>query len=796
MNRWGSPAAAAYRHVREGPTLVDAWALLSWLALAALGLVLATAARATTIGINSALVATVELLPASAALAVLGAAQVVYGVLLVVTPIVLIWTRHVAVLLRSALGLGLAPLAFGYVETTFALSAVSPYRSAYSAFIVGTGWPPTSALAAYTGAVVAASPAVPRRWRRALWSLLAVLALQRVVTATSAPLDVVLAIAVGGVVGSALLLVLGRHATILTDDGVQAALERAGLTVDHVEEVRGERRGQVFRAIGPLSGAVRVKVIDEYDWRADRLHRAYRRVRLRDVGEQPGAGSPMRAVVTEAMLELLANTRGVRTPLVRAVARAPGGEVLLASDDIDGSPLSEVPDAALTDELLLRCWQEVARLREAGLAHHEMNLRHVVLDKDDGIWLRDLGHGEAAAGGGSLAGDVAELLAATAVRVGPVRAVAAAARALGTGALAEALVRLVPAALSPSTQSALRAAPGGLQPLIDEVCRITGISEPRFLPIERVTPRTMIMTGALVAAAYLLTPQLTHVPDMVEAVRSADVEWLPAVLLASAATYVGAALGLAGGTPGRIPVLEALGVALASSFVATFTPPGVGQVGLNVRYLQKRGFAAPVAVTASAAKEGAVLVAHVLLLVLVAVWAGRTGVLSAELHRLPPVGTVAAIAGAALVVLGAVAATPPFRRFLRDSVLPAVRTSMEAMRDVLGSPAKLATLFSGVLLLPLGYAACLYCSLRAFGGDASPAAVGLVSLTAGTVATATPIPGGLGAVEAVLLAALTGLGIVSPVALATVFLYRVATFWLPIVPGAAAFRLLTRRQLL
>ena len=54
-------------------------------------------------------------------------------------------------------------------------------------------------------------------------------------------------------------------------------------------------------------------------------------------------------------------------------------------------------------------------------------------------------------------------------------------------------------------------------------------------------------------------------------------------------------------------------------------------------------------------------------------------------------------------------------------------------------------------------------------------AVVLVSLTAGTVAAAAPTPGGIGAVEAVLLASLTGLGIPS---------------------GAWAFRSLTARSIL
>ena len=59
-----------------------------------------------------------------------------------------------------------------------------------------------------------------------------------------------------------------------------------------------------------------------------------------------------------------------------------------------------------------------------------------------------------------------------------------------------------------------------------------------------------------------------------------------------------------------------------------------------------------------------------------------------------------------------------------------------------------------------------------------------------------PTPGGVGAVEAVLLAALTGVGVPSGSALAAVVLYRLATFWLPILPGFAAFRIFTARGVL
>jgi uncharacterized protein (TIRG00374 family) len=192
----------------------------------------------------------------------------------------------------------------------------------------------------------------------------------------------------------------------------------------------------------------------------------------------------------------------------------------------------------------------------------------------------------------------------------------------------------------------------------------------------------------------------------------------------------------------------------------------------------------------------AVVVVHLLLVVIFAVWVGSADALQGEWEKLPAAGTVLAVLGAVLGVLGLVVASPVARRRFRTSVRPAIRDTISAMAEVAASPAKMAMLFVGVALLPLGYATCLYFAVQALGGGASFPAVALVFLTVGALATAAPTPGGVGAVEAVLLAALTGVGIPPPQALAAVFLYRLATFWGPIAPGLVSFRWLTAREVI
>lgn len=784
-------APPLYVDVRHRRSFRDARAGFGWLIVFVAGLLFATIAGSTAGGIADDVQHGIGRLPRSVFEVVLVLVQVTYISVLVVTPIVLLIMRRFALLARGALALSLAPLAFWLVQLLPQVpSSAVDVEDAVD--LTKVSWPPTGVLAGCTALAVTTTASLRRPWRRAVWFLLGLLIVLRVVTSASAPIDVVLAIGVGGVVGSAIMIALGRTAGQLTPHGARATLAESGLTLADVPEQRDEVRW-TFRGRAD-DGPVDIRVLEEHGWGTARLDQAYRRLRWRDVGEATVDPDPLRLVTTEAMTLLLAASRDVRVPTVRAVATAPRGESLLAVDAVDAVLLSDLDD--LSDDVLDGAWSQVARLHDAGIAHRELDLTRLAIDDAGDVWVVDLDHGQPAATSALLAWDVSALLAATFAVVGAERAVAAASRTLGDDALVRALPRLAPGSLSNRTRAAVKAA-GGIAPLVDEVRRVTGAEEPDFQAVARFKPRTLVAAAFLAIAVYFLAPQFADIPRSVEALGGADPWWAGAVLLASAATYVGAALGLAGGTPGRVPVGEAASVALASSFVATFSPPGVGQVGLNIRYLQKRGFATPVAVSSSAAKETAVLVVHLVLLSTFAVIAGSTGALTDELHKLPPLEVVLAVVAGVLVLAGIALAVPRVRRLLRSWLVPAVRSSVDAMRIVVSSPVKLVTLLLGVSLLPLGYAFALYFSVRAMGVDSTTfVAVALVSLTAGAVATAAPTPGGVGVVEAVLLASLTGIGVPSGPALAAVLLYRVCTFWLPIVPGFAAFRVLTRRSIL
>jgi uncharacterized protein (TIRG00374 family) len=107
----------------------------------------------------------------------------------------------------------------------------------------------------------------------------------------------------------------------------------------------------------------------------------------------------------------------------------------------------------------------------------------------------------------------------------------------------------------------------------------------------------------------------------------------------------------------------------------------------------------------------------------------------------------------------------------------------------------LVSLISSVLLNIL-YIISFYASLKAFNADVSFFTIAFVYLAGATIGQAAPTPGGIGAVEATLVAGLTATGVPSALALSGVLLYRIVTFYIRVLPGWFAFVDLQRKNLI
>ncbi len=183
-------------------------------------------------------------------------------------------------------------------------------------------------------------------------------------------------------------------------------------------------------------------------------------------------------------------------------------------------------------------------------------------------------------------------------------------------------------------------------------------------------------------------------------------------------------------------------------------------------------------------------VMHGLLIVVFFALAGHD---LAQAFKLPPASKILLALAVIIAVTGIVLATRPGRRWTRNQLIPGARSAAGSLRQAAASPVKLGLLFGGSALITLAYIAGLAASVQAFGGGPGLIVLGAVYLAAAALAAAAPTPGGLGAIEAALVAGLTGVGMQPGPAVSAVLLYRLATYWLPVLPGWLCWRSLQHR---
>ena len=219
---------------------------------------------------------------------------------------------------------------------------------------------------------------------------------------------------------------------------------------------------------------------------------------------------------------------------------------------------------------------------------------------------------------------------------------------------------------------------------------------------------------------------------------------------------------------------------LASSFTNRVTPAKVGGVALNLRFLIKQGIDKATAATGVAVSTAMGTLVHLAITLVIVVWAGNVGLPGISL---PSGGVLLMIGGVVLAFVALVAAGAARRAWWRSSALPSLRRSWSSCVDVMRSPRLLAMVAGGSAIVTLANLVAFVVSLRAFGVQESFATLAVVYLAGAAVASAAPTPGGLGATEAALVAGLAVVGVSEDEAIPGVLLFRLATFWVPILPG-------------
>jgi uncharacterized membrane protein YbhN (UPF0104 family) len=118
---------------------------------------------------------------------------------------------------------------------------------------------------------------------------------------------------------------------------------------------------------------------------------------------------------------------------------------------------------------------------------------------------------------------------------------------------------------------------------------------------------------------------------------------------------------------------------------------------------------------------------------------------------------------------------------------------MRQLRPLIRSKPRFGWALGYSMLITLCYTLTLWASARAVGGHITLSAAIIALSTSVLATTAIPSPGGIGAAELGAYGGLTAVGVPHDTALAAALLYRVCSFWLPLLIGSFALIVVTQR---
>lgn len=653
-------------------------------------------------------------------------------------------------------------------------------------------------IAMLAAVLTVSGPWLPARWRRWWWTLLLAFVPIHLVVSAVVPARSLLGLAVGWFVGALTVLVVGTPALEVPLDGAVRALARRGFVASRLAVIRPAGPGPlVLSATGRAADAETdtpetTAIVEMYgpNQRSGGVVRqVWRWLRLRQTETAPLQTSMRRAVEHRALMAIAIGELDLANSATMALAALDRGWNMYAHSPPRGIAVDET---SADDALALPVWKALGALHHGQISHG--NLRgHEITIEDGAALFGGFGNAEFGATEAQMQTDIAALLVTTTAIFDAETAVRAAIEVFDKDAVLTASRRLTKSAVPKRIRASVTDANALMAAARDEVMRQTGADQIKAETITRFTRYQVIQLLLLVGLVYVAYPFISTVPAFFSELRTANYWWALLGLSVSAMTYVGAAAALWACASGMVSFRNLAIMQVANTFAATTTPAGVGGLALSTRFLQKGGLGAIRATAAVALLQSVQVITHLALLAFFSVVAGTSANLS---HFVPSPIVLYLIAGVALGVVGTFMVVPKLRGWLGTEVRPRLKEIGSELVELVREPKRLAIIVAGCATTTLGAALALWASVEAFGGGTTFVTVTVVTMIGGTLASAAPTPGGVGAVEAALIGGLAAFGVPAAVAVPSVLLYRVLTCWLPVFIGWPVMRWLTANDMI
>ncbi len=306
----------------------------------------------------------------------------------------------------------------------------------------------------------------------------------------------------------------------------------------------------------------------------------------------------------------------------------------------------------------------------------------------------------------------------------------------------------------------------------------------------RLTPLSFgIATGTFV----LLVVGVIWSSSLVGDLRAQDVTWWLVVIAAAAATlqYAGYAIALRAASEPHPPYLQTFELEVAESITTVVTPESIGSMAMSVRFLTRHGLTTPNAAAAAGLNSFVTTFVAAFFVPIGAIFAAKSLDIAA-LKKDVPSSQWLIIAGVIILAL-AVTLLVKLPK-LRHNAMGWVRTMGGYLRSVISKPRRSLVMALGELVTASGQVLCMTFVLLAIDAPINIAAILVIVQIAGAASNIVPIPGGLGAPEAILATGLSSIGVSHEGAFVAALLYRILMYWGPPIPGMVALWHLHRRD--
>jgi uncharacterized membrane protein YbhN (UPF0104 family) len=407
---------------------------------------------------------------------------------------------------------------------------------------------------------------------------------------------------------------------------------------------------------------------------------------------------------------------------------------------------------------------------------------------DGGPMLVDLSAATLGAPQSALDLDVAELLVACCVLVGPERAVRDALDAGLSDSISRVLPYLQRAALSPHLRDLSRTHEVDLGKLRAAAAAATATAEPDIAPLRRVGLKDVVTMVALVVAVYVIITRLAEIgfDTIARELGVAEPAWVVLALILAQCAFVGSGISVRGAVRAPLALLPCVVLQSAIKFINLTVPSSAGRIGMNLRFLQRMGVPRAQALAAGAVDDASETMIQVALLLLALPLVGGS-VDTSQVHG-PDTRLLVGI-GVAVVVSIVVASAVPK---LRARIVAGAKSALSGVWSVARDRRKRIELFGGNVLSELTYAIALGATCLAYGLHLNLAQLVFVNTSAAILSSVIPSPGGIGPAEAAIAGGLIAMGVDQPTAYAAAITQRLCTFYLPPIWGYPSLRWLGR----